>query len=177
MLLSDKIKSVIRDVPDYPKAGVIFKDITPLLANAEVVDEVVRELASRWKDQNVDVVAAVEARGFIFGALLAHELNCSFVPVRKAGKLPYTTRSKKYELEYGAATIEIHTDAIRPGARVLVHDDLLATGGTSIATGELIKEFGAELIGFSFIVNLSFLPGEKSLEEKFKIKPDFLVSY
>jgi len=177
MLLDEKIKQTIRDVKDYPKPGILFKDITPILGNPFLMREIVQEFVHRIKPLKPDAIAAVEARGFIFGSIIAHELNCCFIPVRKAGKLPYHTKSMEYALEYGTATIEMHADAVKPGWRVLVHDDLLATGGTSMAAADMIKEFGAEIAGFSFLVNLTFLPGENLLTKRFGIKPDCLVTY
>ena len=128
-----------------------------------LVKEIVQEIVGNFKSQRIDAVASTEARGFIFGSILAHELNCGFIPVRKAGKLPFKTRAQKYDLEYGSATIEMHEDAVKPGWRVLVHDDLLATGGTAGATRDLIQGLGGTVAGFSFLINLSFLPGEKNL--------------
>ncbi|MBL0740119.1 adenine phosphoribosyltransferase [Chryseolinea lacunae] len=177
MLLSDKIKNTIRNIQDYPKPGITFKDITPVLADAGLVREMMQQLIKDYKGQKIDAIASTEARGFIFGSVLAYELGCPFVPVRKTGKLPYQTLSRTYNLEYGTATIEMHTDAIKPGWRVLVHDDLLATGGTAVATAELIQEAGGIVAGFSFIINLSFLPGEKNLEDHFGVKPHYLASY
>lgn len=177
MLLTDKIKNTIRDVQDYPKPGIIFKDITPVLASPLLVREIIQAFIQQMKPVKFDAIAAVEARGFIFGAILAHELNCRFIPVRKAGKLPYHTVKQEYALEYGSSTIEMHTDAIEPGWKVLVHDDLLATGGTAGAAAQLIQNFGAEVAGFSFLVNLSFLPGEQLLTDRFGIKPRYLVTY
>lgn len=177
MHVSEKVKQAIRDVRDYPKPGIVFKDITPVLADPSLFREVVREMVVTLGDQKIDAIAGVEARGFIFGSVLAHELKCSFIPVRKAGKLPYRTRSQKYDLEYGTAAIEMHEDAVVKGSRVLVHDDLLATGGTAGATANLIKELGGVLAGFSFLVNLSFLPGEQNLIERFGVKPKYIVSY
>jgi adenine phosphoribosyltransferase len=177
MLLADKIKAAIRDVNDYPSPGIVFKDITPVLANPPLMREITAGLVESLGALKLDAIAAVEARGFIWGSILAHQLNCRFIPVRKAGKLPFSTRSQHYELEYGKATVEMHTDALRPGWRVLVHDDLLATGGTAGATAELVKSFGAEVAGFSFIINLAFLPGEDNLTRRFGVKPQYLVSY
>jgi adenine phosphoribosyltransferase len=177
MLLSDRLKASIRDVVDYPKPGIVFKDITPVLADPELVGEITQELVNRYKDTKIDAIAAVEARGFIFGSILAHELNCRFIPVRKAGKLPYKTKSMEYTLEYGMASIEMHTDAVQPGWKVLIHDDLLATGGTAAATGQMIREFGAEIAGFSFIINLGFLPGKNILHRRFGLEADYLVQF
>lgn len=177
MQLEDQVKSVIRDVVGYPKPGVVFKDITPVLADPKLVKQIVGFLASACQGQRIDAIAAIEARGFILGSMLAHELECSFIPVRKAGKLPYSTKRQRYDLEYGSAEIEMHTDAVRAGDRVLVHDDLLATGGTACAAGQLIRSFGAEVAGFSFLINLSFLPGEQKIFEQFGLDPHFLVKY
>lgn len=177
MTVSDKIKQTIRDVHDYPKPGILFKDITPLLADPILMREIVSQLKSQFIDKKIDAIAAVEARGFIFGSVLAHELNCAFIPVRKAGRLPYKTVSQSYALEYGTAAIEMHEDAIKPGSRVLIHDDLLATGGTAGATGSLIKRLNGVVAGFSFLINLSFLPGQKNLIDTFGVKPHYLIEY
>ncbi len=176
-MLADEIKNAIRDVQNYPKPGIVFKDITPIFDDPKLVRKIVKALAEEYADQKIDAIASVEARGFIFGSVLANELGCRFLPIRKAGKLPFKTRSQTYALEYGTATIEIHDDAVKPGWRVLVHDDLLATGGTASATADLIKTFDGTLAGFSFLVNLSFLPGEQKLIERFGLKPHYLVSY
>jgi adenine phosphoribosyltransferase len=177
MSVEEKLKSLLRDVPDFPKPGIIFKDITPLLASPEMRQEVVGAIARHFKATAIDAIAAVEARGFIFGSLLAEEMQIPFVPVRKSGKLPYHKIKEEYELEYGKASIEMHTDGIKPGWRVLIHDDLLATGGTAGATGNLIKKLDGIVAGFSFLINLSFLPGENVLNERFDIKPHYLVRY
>lgn len=177
MPLVDKVKSHIRDIKDFPKPGIVFKDITPVFADPGLMDEIVRELVSKFHDKRIDAVAAVEARGFIFGAILAHALKCRFIPIRKAGKLPFQTRKQEYALEYGTSVIEMHEDAVEPGWRVLVHDDLLATGGTAVAAATLLKSMGAELVDFSFIINLGFLPGAQKLQEAFGIKPTCLVQY
>jgi adenine phosphoribosyltransferase len=177
MHLADQIKSAIRDVDGYPKPGIVFKDITPVLAQPKLVRRIVDEMASRYRGERIDAVAAVEARGFIFGAVLAHELGCGFVPVRKVGKLPFHTRKQSYELEYGTAEIEVHTDAFKVGSRIVVHDDLLATGGTACAAGQLVRSFGAEVAGFSFLINLGFLPGEDRITQQFGSPPHFLIKY
>lgn len=177
MLLTEKVKSSVRDVADYPKPGIVFKDITPLLANPLLVREITNHFVGQLKRLKFDAIAAVEARGFIFGAILAHELNCRFVPVRKAGKLPYKTIRQQYSLEYGTAEMEMHADAVEPGWNVLIHDDVLATGGTAGAAAELIRQSGGTIAGFSFLINLSFLPGERVLQERFGVKPDYLVTY
>lgn len=177
MLLIDKIRSAIRDVEGYPKPGIVFKDITPVLADPVLMKQIILAMAEPYRAKKIDAVAAIEARGFIMGSILAHELNCSFIPVRKAGRLPFHTRKQQYNLEYGQAEIEVHTDAIRPGSRVLIHDDLLATGGTASAAAHLVKSFEGELAGFSFLINLSFLQGAKNLAEQFGMTPDFLIKY
>lgn len=177
MTFEKTIQSLLRDVPDFPKPGILFKDITPLLAEPVTRKEVVRAIGDHYRWVGVEAVAAVEARGFIFGMLIAQELDVPFIPVRKAGKLPYRKISEEYSLEYGMATIEMHEDAITPGCKVLVHDDLLATGGTACATGNLIRRLKGEVIGFSFIINLAFLPGEQKLTKQFGVKPHYLVSY
>lgn len=177
MSLTDKFKSVVRDVKDFPKPGIVFKDITPVLNDPQLVNEIIQEMARYTKPLKPDVIAAVEARGFIFGSLLAHALECKFVPIRKAGKLPYHTRREEYSLEYGTATIEMHEDAISPQARVVIHDDLLATGGTAEAAGKLISGAGGVVAGFTFLINLSFLPGSENLKTCFGVTPYYLVEY
>jgi len=171
------IQSLLRDVPDFPKPGILFKDITPLLADPIARKQVVKEIAKHYESAKIDVIAAVEARGFIFGALLAEALEVPFVPVRKSGKLPYHKIQEEYALEYGTASIEMHVDAFTPGSRVLIHDDLLATGGTASAAGSMIQRLGGEVAGFSFVINLAFLPGEKLLSERFGVKPHYLVRF
>jgi adenine phosphoribosyltransferase len=171
------LKSLLRDVPDFPKPGIIFKDITPLLADPLARQQVVNSIVENYRSLQIDAIAAVEARGFIFGSLLAGALELPFIPVRKSGKLPYKKISQNYSLEYGTASLEIHEDAIKPGWRVLIHDDLLATGGTSSATAAMIQELDGKIGGFSFIINLSSLPGEKYLAERFLIEPHYLISY
>lgn len=177
MQLSERIKQTIRDVNDYPKPGIVFKDITPVLADPPLYQDIVRQMVREFEAVQIDAIAAIEARGFIFGSMLAHEFNCRFIPVRKAGKLPFKTRSQEYNLEYGTASIEMHEDAIKPGWRVLVHDDLLATGGTAGAAADLIKGLGGTVAGFSFVINLGFLPGAQNLTDRFGVKPQYLVSY
>lgn len=177
MEISNRIKAAIRDIPDYPRPGILFKDITPVLADPVLVRDIIKEMARVLVDQKIDAIAAVEARGFIFGSILAHELQCGFIPVRKSGKLPYKKLVQTYDLEYGSAAIEMHVDAVRPGSRIVVHDDLLATGGTAVAAAELIEKLQGVVAGFSFLVNLGFLPGEKNLTERFGITPQYLVRY
>jgi adenine phosphoribosyltransferase len=177
MPIEQILKSLIRDVPDFPKPGVVFKDITPLLATPAARRQVVEAIAKHYRDRGIDALAAVEARGFIFGTLLAQELNIPFIPVRKSGKLPYKKIHEEYELEYGRASIEMHTDAVKKGWRILVHDDLLATGGTSSATARMIQNLEGEIAGFSFIINLGFLEGERMLTQRFGVKPHYLLTY
>ncbi len=158
--------SSIRDVPDFPKPGIIFKDITTLLNNKEAFKLLIDHLEDRYKDYNLDFIAGIESRGFIFGAALASRLGIGFVPVRKKGKLPYTTVSEKYALEYGYDEVEIHIDAFKEteGAKVLLIDDLIATGGTAQAAVKLIKKVRANVIEACFIIELKFLNGEKKLK-------------
>lgn len=172
-----EIKTLFRDVPNFPKPGVLFKDITPLLNNSSARRMVVEAIAHHYSNENIQALAAVEARGFIFGSLIAQELNIPFVPVRKAGKLPYKKITAKYSLEYGDAMIEMHEDAIAPGTRVLLHDDLLATGGTATAAGQLVQRLDGVVAGYSFIVNLSFLPGEGLLKKRFGVLPHYITKF
>jgi adenine phosphoribosyltransferase len=153
----------IRDIPDFPKPGILFKDITPLLLDPEALAQAVTELADWARPLDVDFVAAAEARGFILGAAVARELGAGFVPARKPGKLPHETISAEYILEYGVDALEMHADALADGARVLLHDDLLATGGTAKALTELIEGTGAEVVGCEFLVELAFLGGRERL--------------
>jgi adenine phosphoribosyltransferase len=164
MTLQQKIDSAIRNVPNFPKEGIQFKDITPIMQDAQLSKEIVEELASQWKGK-IDAVAGVESRGFLFGFPLAIALNIPFILIRKKGKLPYHTVSYKYDLEYGSAEIEMHLDSVTKGMRVLIHDDLLATGGTALAAAQLIKMQEGVVSGFSFLVELSFLEGKSKLSE------------
>lgn len=177
MTLSEKIKPLLRDVADFPRPGILFKDITPLLASPAVRQEVVNAIAHHFRGQKPDALAAIEARGFIFGMLIAQTLGIPFIPVRKAGKLPFTKITQEYSLEYGTAEIEMHEDAIPRGANVIIHDDLLATGGTAAAAGQLVQRLGGKVAGYSFIINLSFLPGEAKLKQQFEVKPHYLVHF
>jgi adenine phosphoribosyltransferase len=164
--LAGLIAAHVRDVPDYPAPGILFKDITPLLAAPDVFAAVVDALAAphaAGSGREVDLVAGIEARGFILAAPVALRLGVGFVPVRKSGKLPHTTTSLEYALEYGTATIEVHTDAVRPGQRVLIVDDVLATGGTAAAALELLEGLGAEVISLAFLLGLEFLDGASRL--------------
>ncbi len=155
----------IRDVPDFPKKGILFKDITPLLKDPSAFARAIDALAGRHRDDRIDAVAAVESRGFIFGGALAVRLGAGFIPIRKPGKLPHHTFSETYSLEYGTDSIEIHRDAVKKGDRVLIVDDLLATGGTAGAAASLVTRMGAEVVGASFLVELAFLSGRAKLAE------------
>jgi len=164
--LDVRLRAGIRDIPDYPSAGVLFKDITPLLADGPLFAETVAALAAGHgpgSGAEVDVVAGIEARGFIFAAPVALALGAGFVPIRKRGKLPHTTVAAEYALEYGTASIELHTDAVRPGQRVLLLDDVLATGGTAEAAARLLEEVGADVVALSFLIELDFLAGRERL--------------
>ena len=160
---AEAIKALIRDVPDFPKPGIVFKDITPLLADPEAFSTVVDTIVVRFGRGNVDKVVGIEARGFIVAAPVAYHFNAGFIPVRKAGKLPWESESEAYELEYGTETLEIHTDAFGPGERVLIVDDVLATGGTAQATAALVERLGGKVIGIACIIELSFLGGREKL--------------
>lgn len=155
----------IRDIPDFPKDGILFKDITPLLQDAESLRYAIDRMAEFGVGKKIDVVVGAEARGFILGAALAYTLGAGFVPARKPGKLPFLTVAAEYDLEYGTDSLEVHNDAIVPGTRVLVHDDLLATGGTARAKCDLVEKLGGEVVGVTFIVELSFLGGREKLKE------------
>jgi adenine phosphoribosyltransferase len=157
------LEARIRDIPDFPKRGIVFKDIMPLLADPESLRETVERLAEFAEPRKPDLILGAEARGFILGAALAYRLGCGFVAARKPGKLPWRTISAKYALEYGFDALELHADAIRPGARVLVHDDLLATGGTARAKVDLVEQLGGTVVGLAFVIELQFLNGREKL--------------
>jgi adenine phosphoribosyltransferase len=176
MNLEERIKSVIRDVPDFPKKGIIFKDISTIMLDPALSADIIDHLVKIYKDLGIEAVAGIESRGFLFGYPLAIRLGVPFILIRKQGKLPYKKISHDYELEYGTATIEMHTDAIKPGQKVLIHDDLLATGGSASAAAELIQKCGGEVFGFNFLVSLSFLDGTKKLQNYSKNTIN-LVSY
>jgi adenine phosphoribosyltransferase len=160
----DDLKARIRDVPDFPKPGIVFKDFMPLLQDPASLHEAVELLADWAGPRRADVIIGAEARGFILGASLAYRLGCGFVAARRPGKLPWKTVSATYALEYGENSLELHADAISSGARVLVHDDLLATGGTARAICDLAEQLGAEIVGVAFAIELDFLEGRKQLE-------------
>lgn len=162
--MSEELKSLIREVPDYPKPGILFYDVTTLFKSPEGIKKTTDELVKFLSDKKIDKVVGIESRGFIFGGILADKLGVGFVPVRKPGKLPAETVSEEYSLEYGTDKIEIHKDAIQPGDRILLHDDLLATGGTAKAACNLIEKLGGKIEQISFIIELTFLPGRSKLE-------------
>lgn len=166
--MSDDIASIqraIRDVPNFPKPGIVFKDITPLLANGPMFTKTIDLLAARYQGQKVDTVLGIESRGFIVGAALAYKLGAGFSVVRKPGKLPYETHKASYELEYGTDTLEIHVDALAANSRVIIADDLIATGGTAAATAELVSKLGGTVVECAFIIELSFLKGREKLKK------------
>jgi adenine phosphoribosyltransferase len=157
------LASKIRDIPDFPKRGIVFKDIMPLLADPQALHDTVERLAEFAEPRKPDLVLGAEARGFILGAALAYRLGCGFIAARKPGKLPWRTVSAKYALEYGFDVLELHADSLEPGARVLVHDDLLATGGTARAKVDLVEQLGGEVVGLAFVIELEFLHGREKL--------------
>jgi len=159
------LKKVIRNIPDFPKPGILFYDITTLLNNKAAFAQTVDALAEEFKDKKIDSVVAVEARGFIFGGALAHKLGAGFIPVRKKGKLPWKTNAATYQLEYGTDTLEMHNDAIKPGERILIVDDLLATGGTVKAVTELVNQQGGKVAGIAFAIELTGLKGKDKLKD------------
>lgn len=159
-----ELASLVRDVPDFPVEGILFKDITTLIRDPDALRGVIDRMADHYSANNVDLVVAIEARGYILGAPLAYQLGAGFVPVRKPGKLPAETISESYTLEYGTNTLEMHQDAIRPGQRVLVVDDLLATGGSARATINLVERLGGKVVGVAFMIELDFLHGREKLE-------------
>jgi adenine phosphoribosyltransferase len=172
--MSVDLKQYIRDIPDFPKKGIIFKDITTLLKNPVALKLTLDSLYDRVKDLKIDKVVGIEARGFIFGAMLAQKLNAGFVPLRKPGKLPAEVYNQSYQLEYGTDSIEIHKDAISKGDRVLLHDDLLATGGTAKAACDLIEKIGGTIIQAVFVIELGFLNGREKLKD---YTVDSLINY
>ena len=164
MKLTERINQSIRDVADFPKKGIVFKDITPILKDAQLSKDICDELATYF-DSEVTHVAGIESRGFLFGFPAAMKKDISFILIRKKGKLPYKTASLKYDLEYGSAEIEMHIDAVKQGDKVIIHDDLLATGGTASAAAELVLQLGCNISAFTFVVNLDFLNGKKEIKE------------
>ena len=164
MELSNKITQAIRDVHDFPKEGIVFKDITPIMLDAGLSNEILNSLAEQFRSENLQGIAGIESRGFLFGFPLAMALGIPFIMIRKKGKLPYEKISHAYELEYGSAVIEMHSDALKPGDRILIHDDLLATGGSAAAAAELIQKCQGVVAGFNFMVELQFLEGREKLK-------------
>jgi adenine phosphoribosyltransferase len=162
-ILEQTIKSTIRDIVDFPQPGIVFKDITPLLKDTELCKAIVQTIAHQLRPLKPDALACLDSRGFWFGLSIAMELGIPMIPIRKKGKLPYNTVYEEYALEYGTNTIEMHTDAVKPGWRVAIHDDILATGGTAEATSRLIKKSNAEIVAYSFLIELNFLAGKDKL--------------
>ena len=162
-MIQDRLDSIIRTVPNFPKDGIDFKDITPLLLSPVISNDIVDEIINRLSHVEIDAVVGVESRGFLFGFLIANKLDIPFIPIRKSGKLPGETIKYKYDLEYGSSEVEIHKNDVQQGWNVLIHDDLLATGGTAVAAAELINKLGAHVVGFAFLVNLQCLNGKERL--------------
>lgn len=162
----ERLRATIRDIQDFPKPGILFKDITPVLQDPEALRLAVDQLHKPFRDQGITAVAGMEARGFIFGSLVAWELGVSFIPLRKSGKLPYEVKSISYDLEYGSATLEVHKDALKPVDRVLIIDDLLATGGTALASCQLVESLGAKVVACAFVVELDDLGGREKLDRR-----------
>lgn len=163
MTIEEKLKEAIRDIPNFPKEGIVFKDITPIMMNPKLSNETLLHLVDVYRNQQIDAVAGIESRGFLFGYALAMKLEVPFILIRKKGKLPYEKISHSYDLEYGSSVIEMHTDAVKKGQRILIHDDLLATGGSAEAAAHLIEKSGGKVAGFNFLVALDFLNGQKKL--------------
>ncbi len=159
------LKELVRDIPDFPKEGIIFKDITPLLQNPSSLKEIVDKFSDHYANRKIDVIVGAEARGFLFGPAVAINLNAGFVPVRKPGKLPYETASMTYDLEYGTDTLQIHKDAVKAGDNVLMLDDLLATGGTMVASCKLVESIGGKITGCAFLIELGFMIGKEMLSK------------
>lgn len=159
------LKNHIRSIPDFPKQGILFRDITTLLQDRKAFKSAVDKLIKPFKDKKIDAVLAIESRGFIFGGIIADRLKAGFIPVRKKGKLPWETKSASYDLEYGTDTLEIHSDAFKPGAKVLIVDDLLATGGTAKAVTDLVKELNGKIAGIAFLIELTALKGKDKLKK------------
>ena len=164
-MISQKIHTAIREVPDFPKPGINFKDITTLLLNPILSNEIIDAFIERLKGKKIDAIVGVESRGFLFGFLLANKMNIPFIPIRKVGKLPGETLKFKYNLEYGSAEVEVHKSDIKKGWNIVVHDDLLATGGTACAASELIQNLGANIAAFTFVISLDYLNGSEKLEK------------
>ena len=172
----NKIKNAIRTIPNFPIDGIMFRDVTTLYSNSEAMNEVIKLTCDYWRSEGLTSIAGIEARGFITGSIIANQLSLPFVPIRKKGKLPYDTLSQEYELEYGKATLEIHSDALNSNDKVLIVDDLIATGGTALASIELVKKLGANINGCTFIIDLPELKGKEKIEE-IGIKVQTLCSF
>jgi adenine phosphoribosyltransferase len=168
------LEKIIRDVPDFPKPGILFKDITTLLQDGDAFRQAVNRMLKKYLDAKIDKVLAIEARGFIFGGVMAYKLGCGFVPARKPGKLPFRSVREEYTLEYGSNSLEVHEDSIRPGEKVLIIDDLLATGGTALAAARLVEKLGGEVAGIEFLIELAFLNGREKLS---RYKVHSLITY
>ena len=164
-MIKVKLDKVIRTIPDFPKEGISFKDITPLLLDSSLTNDIIDEFIIRLEGVDIDAIVGVESRGFLFGFLLANKMEIPFIPIRKVGKLPGETLQYKYDLEYGSAEVEIHKNDVQKGWNILIHDDLLATGGTASAAAELVLQLGCKISAFTFVVNLDFLNGKKEIEE------------
>ena len=164
-MISQKLDAAIREVPNFPKAGINFKDITPLLLDTDLSSEIIEAFIEQLSATKIDAIVGVESRGFLFGFLLANRMGIPFIPIRKVGKLPGETLKYKYDLEYGSAEVEVHKSDIKQGWNVLVHDDLLATGGTACAASELVQQLGAKVAGFAFVITLEFLNGKEKLKQ------------
>ena len=164
MLHADQLRDAVRNIPDFPSPGIQFKDITPILGDRDLLKQSVEALAAPYLDAGITKVLGIEARGFILGSMLAHRLGAGFIPVRKKGKLPFDIVTAEYDLEYGTDCIEMHVDALQASDTVLIHDDVIATGGTAAAAGRLVQEVGARIAGFSFLVELGFLSGRAALD-------------
>ena len=164
-MISERLDKAIREVPDFPKEGINFKDITPLLMDAQLTNDIINTFINQLNGIKLDAIVGIESRGFLFGFLLANKMRVPFIPIRKVGKLPGETLKYKYDLEYGSAEVEVHKSDIKIGWNVLVHDDLLATGGTACAAAELIQRLGAKVAGFAFVISLDFLNGKEKLKQ------------
>jgi adenine phosphoribosyltransferase len=162
-VIQEKAKACVRDIPDFPKPGILFRDLTPLLARPDLCSDIDSFFTDAFSTFHVDAVAALEARGFWFGPSISRKLKVPFIPIRKKGKLPYRTIERSYALEYGQAVVEMHVDAVKPGMRILIHDDLIATGGSAVAAAELIENSGGTVAGFCFLVEISDLKGRERL--------------
>jgi adenine phosphoribosyltransferase len=165
----ETLKAAIRDIPDFPKKGIVFKDITPILANGNLFSQAIGWFTDRYKGKGIDAIVGIDARGFIFAGAVACKLGIGFIPVRKKGKLPYKTHSIHYDLEYGAAELEVHIDAMKNGGKVVIVDDLLATGGTALAAAQLLEKVGAQIEAIDFLIELGFLDGKKNKLQRYNV--------